>query len=175
MSVIYSSMTQTPSPLSAQFAALRTSVPSGPVEGYWVLNSAIELIFAALIRIFTNLEKMVELWQAGLLPTPTPRTSAARNPATTAPVPRIPHPRHPTERTRRPRAQAASVADADIPRLIPRRRWPSHRPPSRAAPPHACPRPPIRPTHGPPAPGRSKKNRFPVRSRIGYLFLYRNK
>ena len=56
-----------PPSLSAQLAALRAAVPSGTVEGYWVLNSAIETIFAALLRIFSRLEQMVELWQAGLL------------------------------------------------------------------------------------------------------------
>ena len=61
--------------LGAQLAALRTSVPTGPVEGYWAFNSVIAIICAALLRLFTRLEAMVELWQAGLLPNPTPRTS----------------------------------------------------------------------------------------------------
>ena len=153
-------MKHTPPTLSAQFAALRTSVPSGPVEGYWVLDSAIALICAALIRIFARLEHMVELWQAGALPTPTPRAPAAVDRATAAPVPRTPQPRNPTERILRPRTQTALVIDEDMAVPITRRRVPSPGAPSRTPPIQTGPPPPIDPTHGPPIPGSRKKPRF---------------
>ncbi len=74
-------MATQPTPLSAQIAALRTTVPAGTAEGSRLHHSIIAIISAILTRLFTRLERMVELWQAGTLPLPAPRHPSAPNPA----------------------------------------------------------------------------------------------
>lgn len=68
-------MTQHPSPLGDAIANLRKA-PAGTHRG--MLPEALHtLITAILARIFARLEAILRLWQAGELPTPTPRHRAA--------------------------------------------------------------------------------------------------
>ena len=143
--VIKQRMKPIPPSLNAQLAALRTSVPTGPVEGYWLCNSIIEMIYACLTRLFAQLEAMVQLWQAGALPIPAPRTPASRDPAIPAPA------RHP-RRTRHPAAQAAPAIVDAIPMPLVRTRPALCGAPVRAAPLPPGPRARIRATHDPPPP-----------------------
>ena len=149
-----------PPSLSTQLAALRSTVPTGPVEGYWVLNSVIETIFAALLRVFSRLEDMVELWQTGLLPLPTPRATPpnTKTPRTKTPAtpntrtPSARNPRNPTAHTRLPAAQPAIPHPQIPPRPAP-----------------APPRPNIRATHDPPPPGFPKKHPSAIAPKHNYF------
>ena len=132
--VIINFMRSRYSPLSAQIATLRSPTPSGVVEGHWLHCSIIELIIACLNRLFTRLDQMLELWQAGTLPFPaphtqlarpqTPHTATPRDPASSAP------PRTPARRRFRLRHSAAQAAPAAnraslIPNRQPRRVHPA--------------------------------------------------
>ena len=67
-----------PAPLSAQLAELRANAPSGAACG--MLSNALHALIAAIFaRIFSRLEQIVLLWQAGHLPAPpAPRAFAPR-------------------------------------------------------------------------------------------------
>jgi hypothetical protein len=86
------------------------------------------LILTLLVRLLSRLEAMVTLWQAGLLPPPTPR--AIR--------PRAPRPEcigAPSRRTRRPRAPNPARKPVEAPHArpthVPRHpAWPRQAPPA---------------------------------------------
>lgn len=174
--VIIDPMKSRSSPLSAQIATLRSPTPSGVVGGHWLHRSIIELIIACLNRLFTRLDRMLELWQAGTLPIPapptqTPHTTTQRESA--GPAPSRPPARR-RIRFRHPAAPAASAEAASAANrasLIPNRQPASVDPAVRSR----APTPRIRASHGPP-PSASPKN---TNSRRGIgasiILRYQNK
>lgn len=65
-----------PPSLADQVARLRASATGTPAP-IWLPDALHAAIMALLARIFGRLEAMIQLWQAGLLPPPTPRTTTA--------------------------------------------------------------------------------------------------
>ncbi len=173
-------MTTDSSPLGDKIASLRAA-PSG-ADGRMLSNALHTLIAAILARIFTRLEDIFLLWQAGTLPTPQPRhprnrmsalpplageagTAAARAPHAAQP-PGALHPwNHALPRISITRNAAASNAPLSSP--------PSSRsPPSPRLPVHltrhetastSAPRPPT-PSHAPAPPRNSRPRRHPARA-----------
>ena len=74
-------MPNQPPSLSAALAELRTAAAAADGQ-CWLVDSAIEMIMACLVRLFTRLEQLVQLWQAGQLPPPVVRGCAPRAAAT---------------------------------------------------------------------------------------------
>jgi hypothetical protein len=62
-------MTAAAPSLSESLAALRATLVAAPAPA-WLPNTVHALILACFVRVFARLEKMVALWQAGLLPPP---------------------------------------------------------------------------------------------------------
>ena len=133
-------MTANPSPLGEQIAGLRIAA-STDSKSAWLPEVLHTLIMACLVRFFTRLEQIFQLWQAGQLPTPHPRTS---------PHPAAPHPpcAQPASETRAPRTPASRHTRAHHPT-----------PPVRPTKHHRTRRGPI-PT-GPPIPESVARNAAP--------------
>ena len=161
------------SPLSAQIAALRSPTPSGVVEGHWLHRSVIEIICACLTRLFTRLDQMLQLWQAGTLPILIPRTPASRTPA--IPVP--PRPRvYPLRRLRLRHPAAPLAPAANGASQTPISQYPCALPASPGARARIPgPRPRIRAAHGPPPPRSLKNANSRRRSSAALLLRYQNK
>ena len=82
--------------LGAQIAGLREAVQAQENHA-WIPDAIHALIIACLARIFSRLERMIQLWQDGQLP---PLPHPAHRPHTSAPRPRTPRLRTSRNRTR---------------------------------------------------------------------------
>ena len=127
-----------PPPLAEQVAALAADLrleAARQGEESGIIAALQALILISLARIFTSLERMVALWQAGLLPPPAPRRPrvATQHPRSVAPTPRRPRARRHSRATA-PRSPAPLAPE-------PVRR-PAPRPPITAAAPVPAPFPP---------------------------------
>ena len=129
--VIILLMEPIPPSLGAQIAGLRSSALAQ--ERYvWIPAAIHALIIACLARIFASLERLVALWQSGLLPPPQP-SRPSRTPRPSCPRPS--RRRTPGLRRVRPRSVSRNAA----------RRHTVHRLPSRTANPCPIPAPQARP------------------------------
>lgn len=157
-------------PLGDKIAGLHRSVLAQ--EKCALLPAAVHaLIMACLARIFTRLEELLRLWQAGMLPIAAPQGAA--------PLP----PRHATAsgrlRRRAPTNTPPKNAQADAATIAARQPVPGAEPaflPSRPAMSVPCPR--RRSARDPPTHVRSPWPRSPVRARratVPITFRYHNK
>ena len=70
-------MENRPSSLGDKFACLRDTAQARKETCAWIPDAIHALIIAALVRIFTRLEQIFALWQAGQLPPPAIRSLRA--------------------------------------------------------------------------------------------------
>ncbi len=171
-------MSSQPTLLATGCAELRRSVEATMAPA-WLPDAVHDLIVAMLVRILGRLEDMIALWQAGLLPPPTP---SAR---TTNPTPRRTPASDRTPRLRLARAPAfpSTLVPLPMPAASRRRYLVAARRRAWAIMP-AGPRHPESPLHpsrrattaarAPPMPQTQKRPRFRGRPCTPILFRYRN-
>ena len=88
-----------PPSLAGELARLRLTAQAEPAP-LWLPDAVHALIIALFVRLFSRLEELARLWQAGLLPPPSPRAAPARPRLAAAAETfetRPPHRRHPAE------------------------------------------------------------------------------
>ena len=147
-------------PLADQLASLRTITAASPAGG-WLPEVLHALILACLTRLFSRLEQIIQLWQAGELSPPQTRALPNRpshQDSTHAPVPNPARRTAHLARTGKPRPATATPLAT---RVVSAPCQTATRPPSRAA--HQSPsgaaarsiRP--RPAHDPPVSKPSRK------------------